>query len=86
MRILRDIAGQYRDKQVLLYFNDRDSAKTDLLREKIPKDTQNFHIEITSKNASNVVTAHSHSWQSHKHRIPQKYPDFKEPWCFSQWF
>lgn len=65
-RILRDIAGQYPFKQVYLYFNDRDEAKTALLREKVPKDTANFHIEITSKDASELLKtirpqlAHSH--------------------------
>ena len=54
-RILRDFAGQYRDKQVFLYFNDLDTAKTDLLRTKVPKDTYNFHIEITNKDASELL-------------------------------
>lgn len=53
--ILRDIAGQYPFKQVYLYFNDRDAAKTALLSEKIPKETANFHIEITCKDASELL-------------------------------
>lgn len=55
--ILRDIAGQYPFKQVYLYFNDRDAAKTALLSEKVPKETANFHIEITSKDASELLKA-----------------------------
>ena len=51
-RILRNIAGQYPFKKVFIYFNDRDEAKTALLHEKVPKDTANFHIEITSMDAS----------------------------------
>lgn len=54
-RILRDIAGQYPFKQVYLYFNDRDAAKTALLSEKVPKETANFHIEITCKEASELL-------------------------------
>ncbi len=54
-RILRDVAGQYPYKQVYLYFNDRDEAKIALLREKVPKDTANFHIEITCKDASELL-------------------------------
>lgn len=54
-RILRDIAGQYPFKQVYLYFNDRDAAKTALLSEKVPKETANFHIEITCKDASELL-------------------------------
>lgn len=54
-RILRDIAGQYPFKQVYLYFNDRDAAKTALLSEKVPKETANFHIEITCKDASELI-------------------------------
>lgn len=53
--ILRDIAGQYPLKQVYLYFNDRDAAKTALLSEKVPKETANFHIEITCKDASELL-------------------------------
>lgn len=55
--ILRDIAGQYPSKQVYLYFNDRDAAKTALLSEKVPKGTANFHIKITSKDASELLKA-----------------------------
>ena len=54
-RILRDIAGQYPFKQVYLYFNDRDAAKTALLSEMVPKETANFHIEITCKDASELL-------------------------------
>lgn len=53
--VLREIAGQYPFKQVYLYFNDRDTAKTALLSEKVPKDTANFHIEITCKDASELL-------------------------------
>lgn len=56
-RVLRNIAGQYPDKRVLLYFNDLDAAKTALLHENVPKDTPNFHIEITSKDASELLKA-----------------------------
>lgn len=56
-RILRDIAGQYPFKQVYLYFNDRDAAKTALLSENVPKETANFHIEITCKDASELLKA-----------------------------
>lgn len=54
-RILRKIAGQYCDKQVYLYFNDRDAAKTALLRENVPKDTANFHITITNVDANDLL-------------------------------
>ena len=54
-RILRDIAGQYPFKHVYLYFNDQDEAKTALLSEKIQKETPNFHITITSKDASELL-------------------------------
>ena len=54
-RILRNIAGQYPFKQVHLYFNDQDEAKTDLLSKKVPKETSNFHITITSKDASELL-------------------------------
>lgn len=56
-RVLRNIAGQYPDKRVLLYFNDLDAAKTALLHENVSKDTPNFHIEITSKDASELLKA-----------------------------
>ena len=56
-RVLRNIAGQYPDKRVLLYFNDLDAAKTALLHENVPKDTPNFHIEISSKDASELLKA-----------------------------
>ena len=56
-RVLRNIAGQYPDKRVLLYFNDLDAAKTALLHENVSKDTPDFHIEITSKDASELLKA-----------------------------
>lgn len=54
-RVLREIAGQYRNKQVFLYFNDLDAEKTALLQTKLPKDTSNFHIEVTNKDANNLL-------------------------------
>ena len=46
-RLLRDISGQYPTKKVVLFFNDLSSEKIDLLRSKIPADTDRFTIKTS---------------------------------------
>ena len=53
-KILRDVAGQYPNKQVYLYFNDLDTAKTELLNTKLPKNTHNYHIVVSNKDANEL--------------------------------
>ena len=67
-RILRDIAGQYMSKQVYLYFNDLDKAKTDMLKTKLPKDTRNYHIVVRNMDANELLKSiGSHLDQPHLH-------------------
>lgn len=54
-KVLREVAGQYWTKQVYLYFNDLDSAKTAVLKENLPKETRNFHIVVTNKDANELL-------------------------------
>lgn len=51
-RILRDAAGQYPNKKVFVYFNDNNSAKTALLEQHLPKESNNFRHCITTKDAN----------------------------------
>lgn len=67
-RVLREIAGQYRNKQVFLYFNDLDAEKTSLLQTKLPKETGNFHVEVTNKDANDLlISIGGHLNQPHLH-------------------
>ena len=54
-KVLRDVAGQYPHKQVYLYFNDIDQAKTDLLKTKLPDDKGNYHIVVTHKDGNALL-------------------------------
>lgn len=46
-RLLRDISGQFPTKKIVLFFNDLSSDKIDLLRSKIPADTDRFTIRTS---------------------------------------
>lgn len=53
--ILRKVAGQYPDKQVYIYFNDYNKAKTDLLKQNLPEQKRNYHITITTQDGNNLL-------------------------------
>ena len=63
-RVLRNIAGQYPDKRVLLYFNDLDAAKTALLHENVPKDTPIFISKSPVKMQVSYSKPSARSWIS----------------------
>ena len=46
-KILRDVAGQYRAKNIHLYFNDLSDEKIEHLRTLVNKDTNNFKIHLS---------------------------------------
>lgn len=54
-RVLRNVAGQYPAKQIYVYFNDIDKAKTDLLRTRLPKESRNFSISVTNMDANTLL-------------------------------
>lgn len=51
-RKLRDVAGQYPNKKVYLYFNDLDSQKIDLLKTRLPSEKDNFRIVLSQQDAN----------------------------------
>lgn len=50
--IIADAMITYTSKQAYLYFNDLDSKKIDLLKTRIPKQTNNFHIYTEAMDAN----------------------------------
>ncbi len=50
--IIADAMITYTNKQAYLYFNDLDSKKIDLLKTRIPKQTNNFHIYTEAMDAN----------------------------------
>lgn len=54
-RVLREVAGQYPRKQVYLYFNDYNKAKTDLLKQNLPEQKGNYHITVTTRDGNDLL-------------------------------
>lgn len=54
-KILRNVAGQYPGKKVSIYFNDNDKRKTDLLKSRLPKDSNNFSITVTTEDGNDLL-------------------------------
>ncbi len=54
-KILRAVAGQYPQKQVIIYFNDNDSEKTALLQTKLPSAKGNFQIVVTTQDGNELL-------------------------------
>ena len=55
--ILADTMKNYPSKQAYLYFNDKDAAKIELLGTLLPKQTHNFHVELESRDASDLLNS-----------------------------
>ena len=54
-RYLRDVAGQYPQKQIDLYFSDLNAAKTEHLKELMPNESRNFHFHITTEDGNELA-------------------------------
>ena len=54
-KALRDVAGQYPQKQVYIYFNDLDQDKTDLLKTKLFPDRNNYHVVVTHGDGNKLL-------------------------------
>ena len=54
-KILRDAAGQYPNKQIDIYFNDKDKNKVRHLTSLLGKDKNNFHIHLSSIDANDLL-------------------------------
>lgn len=54
-RILLDVAHMYPQKQVELYFNDKDEHKIQFLREHLPNDEANYKVITTAQDAHGLL-------------------------------
>lgn len=54
-RILRDVADQYPQKQVYLYFNDIDPKKTEHLKAKLAPNKKNYHVVVTHEDGNALL-------------------------------
>lgn len=54
-QILLNVAHMYPDKQVELYFNDKDVDKIDFLKEHLPSSEANYKIIVSSRDAHDLL-------------------------------
>lgn len=65
--ILRDVAGQYPNKCVQIFFNDRDETKIDLLKTRLPADHRNFTITTSSIDGNLLLKQIGSQLQANNH-------------------
>ena len=53
--VIADAMTKYLDKKATLYFNDFDAEKIDELKENLPADTNNFHIEFSTGDGNDLL-------------------------------
>ncbi|MBR4747947.1 MAG: three-Cys-motif partner protein TcmP [Abditibacteriota bacterium] len=66
---LRNVAWQYQEKQIDLYFSDFCEAKTEHLKTLMPKETKNFHWHITTENGNDLARRLGQMIQKNKHYL-----------------
>ena len=54
-KALRNVAGQYPQKKVCIYFNDIDQAKTDLLQSNLPQNYENYEIHVSHEDGNELL-------------------------------
>lgn len=68
-KYLRQVAGQYFDKQIDLYFSDLSSQKTAYLKSLMPNETHNFHYHITTEDGNSLAKRLGKSMAKSKHYL-----------------
>lgn len=68
-KYLRNIAGQYPDKQIDLYFSDLCPAKTDHLKSLMPSESNNFHVHITTEDGNELAKRLGQTMSNKKHYL-----------------
>ncbi len=66
-KYLRDVAGQYPHKQVIIYFNDNDKEKVTLLQSKLPSNRGNFQISVTTRDGNDLLKSIGAQLDSRSH-------------------
>ena len=68
-KYLRDISGQYRQKQIDLYFSDLSSGKTAHLATLMPQEKNNYHIHISTEDGNILAKRIGSRIESNKHYL-----------------
>jgi three-Cys-motif partner protein len=66
---LRNVAGQYPNKQIDLYFSDLSPEKTAHLSRLMPKNKQNFHIHISTEDGNDLAKRIGRNIEKNKHYL-----------------
>lgn len=68
-KYLRNVAGQYPDKQIDLFFSDLCAARTDHLKGIMPNDSRNFHVHITTEDGNELAKRLGQTMSNKKHYL-----------------
>ena len=68
-RYLRQIAGQYSNKQIDLYFSDLSEEKTSHLKNLLPNDRDNFHCHVTTEDGNELAKRLGKAMSKDKHYL-----------------
>ncbi len=68
-KYLRDIAGQYYNKEIDLFFSDFSADKTAHLSNLIPNDSCNFHCHITTEDGNALAKRIGQNMSNNKHYL-----------------
>lgn len=68
-KYLRNVAGQYPNKQIDLYFSDLCAARTDHLKGLMPNESRNFHFHITTEDGNELAKRLGQTMSSKKHYL-----------------
>ena len=68
-KYLRNIAGQYPNKQIDLYFSDLCAARTNHLKGLMPNESHNFHIHISTEDGNDLAKRLGQRMSNNKHYL-----------------
>jgi len=68
-KYLRNVAGQYPNKQIDLYFSDLCAARTDHLKGLMPNESRNFHFHITTEDGNELAKRLGKTMSNKKHYL-----------------
>ena len=68
-KYLRDVAGQYPNKQIDIYYSDFCADKTNHLKGLMPKESSNFHYYISTEDGNNLAKRLGQTMSKNKHYL-----------------
>ncbi len=68
-KYLRNVAGQYPNKQIDLYFSDLCDARTEHLKGLMPNESRNFHFHITTEDGNELAKRLGQTMSSSRHYL-----------------